>query len=350
MLQTTPRALQDIYDRGFFTEQVEGSSRSATVMVPHILALFPRTASVVDVGCGTGVWLQHFKGAGVPHVLGLDGGGALDNDMLLLEHHEFRHADFTKPLRLPDRFDLAISLEVAEHLPPSAAQTFVANLCQLSDAVVFGAAIPGQSGTWHINERWPSYWAALFDAEGYELFDVLRPQVWYDRRVEWWYAQNTLVFVRRGRDTVAEGVRAAQKQAIPALDFVHPRCFEAFRRSGEAQRVQAHAADVPVTAGTPDVVMEMLIAEAEARAINAEARATKAEVRAVNAEERAAEVQARLTAIVYSASWRITKPLRLLTEPFPQLRSFIRTALAPVWRMARFVARSMARSLRAGRG
>jgi hypothetical protein len=50
------------------------------------------------------------------------------------------------------RFDLAISLEVAEHLPEGSAGALVSTLIEAAPVVVFSAAIKGQSGTNHINE------------------------------------------------------------------------------------------------------------------------------------------------------------------------------------------------------
>jgi len=215
---------------------VEGATRSAALMVPRILKRFPNITSVVELGCGTGVWLHFFKSNGVPKVLGLDGETS-DSNLLILPGGEFRAVDLSKSLCLQEKFDLAISLEVAQHLPPEAAQTFVASMCRLSDLVIFGAAIPGQSGTEHVNERWPSYWTALFDAKGYEVFDILRPLFWYDQRIEWCYAQNSLVFVRRNRrdlTQIAQAVVALQEPPRP-LDVVHPRCFEQLQRLMETQ-------------------------------------------------------------------------------------------------------------------
>jgi hypothetical protein len=287
----------------------------------------------------------------MPRVLGLDGGNAEDGFMLL-RHEEFRRVNFAEPLRVTERFDLALSIEVAEHLPPSMATHFVASLCQLSDAVVFGAAIPGQSGTWHINERWPSYWAALFDAEGYDVFDVIRPLAWYDHRVEWWYAQNTMLFVRRGRDDLAQNARAAaMRQDVAApLDRVHPRCFEAFRRSLETHeraledlRTQlavatTRASEAEVRAGQAQAstaAAEASTAAAEARATAAEARAMEADARTAEAEARISAATANLTAILHSTSWRITGPLRRRVTRVPRLRRAVRSVLGPVWRVTR---------------
>ncbi len=329
MSQSTDQSLRSTYDRAFYVAQVEGSARSAAAMIPRILGLFPRITSVVDLGCGTGVWLHHFKRAGVPRVLGLDGGAA-DQGLLLLDHQEFRAVDFVQPLDLDDRFDLAMSLETAEHLPPSAAATFVANLCRLSDVVVFGAALPGQGGTWHVNERWPSYWAALFQAQGYEVFDVLRPEVWYDQRVEWWYAQNTLLFVRGDRQDLLPSLRDLQAaRRGHALDMVHPRCFEAHRRALEDLRVFVERRAREAAAAEPEHIAVVDAAASEA------ARLDAAEMRAM--ELRATAAEERLRAIELSASWRVTGVLRRLAEPYPQGRAALRRVLGPVWRAGRGV-------------
>ena len=79
-------------------------------------------------------------------------------------------------------------------------------MCKLSDVVLFSAAIPGQGGTHHLNERWPSYWANLFGSAGYDVLDVVRANIWDDARVEWWYRQNLLVF---GTKRVYLGSRVA---------------------------------------------------------------------------------------------------------------------------------------------
>jgi len=203
----------------------------------------------------------------------------------MLSDDEFRAVDLSEPVHFPEKFDLALSLEVAQHLLPGAAQTFIASICRISDLVIFGAAIPGQWGTGHVNERWPSYWAALFDAKGYELFDILRPLVWYDQRIEWCYAQNSLVFVRRTRDDLMQIARtAAADQGPPKpLDLVHPRCLEYLQRLLEARNKAL------VVALRKKTSYETRMAEAEAKAQEANARAAEAEAKADEANARAVQ-------------------------------------------------------------
>lgn len=214
----------EIYTASFYRQLHEGAVRSAEVIVPLVLELIP-TRSVVDLGCGEGAWLATFRQKGVDDVLGIDG-DYIDRTELRIPAQCFRTADLSMPLALDRTFDLAISLEVAEHLPPASASIFVESLTRLAPAVLFSAAIPFQGGTNHINEQWPEAWAELFLAHGYGVVDAIRKRVWHDQGVEWWYAQNTLLFVRR--ELLAQNSRldAEFRCSNPKqLSIVHPRKY-----------------------------------------------------------------------------------------------------------------------------
>lgn len=60
--------------------------------------------------------------------------------------------DVGAPIELHRRFDLVLCLEVAEHLPASAADTLVRSLTGLGNVIAFSAAIPFQGGANHVNE------------------------------------------------------------------------------------------------------------------------------------------------------------------------------------------------------
>lgn len=231
------------YDRPYFDTFREASRSSAAAVAPRVVELVqPR--SVVDVGCGVGEWAAAFKAAGVGDVCGVDS-AAVEGD-LAIDAAEFVAADLTQPLDLDRTFDLAVSLEVAEHLPPEAADGLVATLCDLAPVVLFSAAAPHQGGHLHLNEQWPDYWAQRFAAQGYRVLDCLRREFWTDSRVEWWYAQNVLVFAT-GESFEVLATRAKQLAGPPTVPpLVHPRSLE---RSAWRERVLA--AWVDLAAATP---------------------------------------------------------------------------------------------------
>jgi cyclopropane fatty-acyl-phospholipid synthase-like methyltransferase len=185
------------YDRDFYQDQVAGSLQSAREVIPAVVALVqPR--SVVDVGCGMGTWLSVLREHGVEDVMGLDG-EYVDREKLLIPRDRFVARDLTKDFELERKFDLVMSLEVAEHLYEEFAEGFVKSLVSLGETVLFSAAIPGQGGTHHVNERWPEYWRNLFAGHGYVPIDCLRHRLWNNRKIQVCYRQNIMLYVSEGR-------------------------------------------------------------------------------------------------------------------------------------------------------
>jgi glycosyltransferase involved in cell wall biosynthesis/SAM-dependent methyltransferase len=212
------------YDRAFFLNNHRGAYRSAKEIVPHVLELL-QPQCVVDVGCGIGSWLAVFREHGVTDVLGLDG-AHVDLNLLQIPHEQFLAHDLTQPLQLSRHFDLALSLEVAEHLPADGAAAFVTSLVGLAPVVLFSAAVPYQGGTHHVNEQWPGYWISLFERHGYVVLDCLRDKVWGNNRVDWWYCQNLLLFCTPDVLQRNAGLRRELASTPRApLALVHPRLF-----------------------------------------------------------------------------------------------------------------------------
>ncbi len=208
------------YSTRYYEGLKEDSAASARVVVPLILRLFP-SRSVVDVGCGSGTWTRAYLDAGCD-ATGIDG-SVVQTDQLLIPPDRFQRLDLAQSLPAGRRYDVVNCLEVAEHLDPARGPSFVADLCRLADVVVFSAAVPGQGGTHHVNEQWPSHWIPLFRAQGFAPLDCLRWQIWENGEVAWWYVQNLFAFVRENR---LSDFPAATTAVRPwPTDVVHPRAY-----------------------------------------------------------------------------------------------------------------------------
>jgi SAM-dependent methyltransferase len=204
---------QSLYGRGYHSQRDE-RTRYAAQLITGLLMKHVAPASCVEVGCGVGTWLRVLKDGGTV-VRGYDGPWVDARD-LVIDADEFEATDLRTMPNDPGYYDLALCLEVAEHLPISVAPALVEWLCSHSPVVLFSAAIPGQRGRGHLNEQWQNWWADRFRAHEFVPLDLIRPLIWYDERVPHWYRQNVLVYTRPGTLRTEEGT-------VPALlDVVHP--------------------------------------------------------------------------------------------------------------------------------
>jgi len=150
----------------------------------------------------------------------------VQESQLRIPKSSFRKEDISKPFSVGRKADLAICLEVGEHLADAAAAGLVKSLTDTAPVVLFSAAIPDQPGTGHINCQWPEYWAALFKRYGYISIDCIRRKVWTDPRVEYWYAQNIFIYVKESGlgkyPKLAKEVECGYSESLP---LVHPRRY-----------------------------------------------------------------------------------------------------------------------------
>lgn len=219
MTQTT----HDTYDEHFYAGLTEGSLKSAMKVLPVLFSVYA-PKKVADFGCGSGAWLAAAGKLGAEMLHGFEGawqehGRMVDQSIVLTT------VDFEQGFKPGQRYDLAISVEVAEHLSERQARPFVEMLCRSSDVVMFSAAVPHQLGDDHRNEQWPSYWSRLFSEQGYDCYDIFRGNLWNDDDVHYWYRQNLLLYVNRNAPRAGldfEKLRALER---PILDVVHPRQY-----------------------------------------------------------------------------------------------------------------------------
>lgn len=218
------------YNDHFYKAQIKESYEAAKQYV-RALSLIHKPKSTADLGCGRGAWLKAFKENGTMTLVGFDGPWNKQEDMID-NSIKFNQVDLKKPLQknLKQKYDLAISLEVAEHLPLSSAPIFVRNLTSLSDNILFGAAYPMQGGVDHINEQPHSFWANLFLKEGYLPFDLFRSKMWGTSSIPFWYQQNTFFYVKKNT-ALFKKLKNKKIHPIDNINFmncVHPELLEMY--------------------------------------------------------------------------------------------------------------------------
>jgi Glycosyl transferase family 11. len=184
------------YTSRYYHQISDGSIRSARLVL-EALGWMPE--SVIDIGCGVGEWNN-----GHPDYTGVD--FRINKKDLLIPAENFISCDLNNTYLEPGRkYDLALCLEVAEHLRPNRAEGLIKMLCSLSDRVLFSAAIPYQGGTGHINERFQTYWAGLFAEHGFGAAEI-QPAIRDCPDIEFWYRQNIILYERGARGVVCDFV------------------------------------------------------------------------------------------------------------------------------------------------
>ena len=208
------------YTQKFYENRHSLTKYSSEKALTVLLESFPTINSACDVGCGVGTWLSVLRKKGIKDVKGFDGNW-VDLKLLEIPVEMFQPVDLSEEIRAAPvrRYDLAISLEVAEHLPMEQARAFVSYLTRLSDTVLFSAAIPGQGGIEHLNEQWQSYWAMLFVEAGYAVADIIRPKLLKDRKILPQYRQNIIVYAKK--DAPAFDALAS---VTPSASSADPSC------------------------------------------------------------------------------------------------------------------------------
>jgi SAM-dependent methyltransferase len=226
----------EIYTKDFYDAEWLNARSSAGVIVPLLLQLIWPVRSVIDLGCGRGDWLAVFKEYGVEVICGVDGDW-VPRKILQFPKEHFVPYDLTQLFTMNRKFDLVLSLEVAEHLAEECAETFVRSLTSLGSAVLFSAAVPGQGGQHHVNEQWQGYWAKLFEHKGYMAVDCVRHRVWNNPDVLWFYAQNAVLYVDLERlENEPLLKREYELRGTSQLSMAHPEMVQLTLDHAKSQR------------------------------------------------------------------------------------------------------------------
>jgi O-antigen biosynthesis protein len=129
----------------------------------------PKT--VVDVGCAYGLLVEALCDRGVdaygydvsPYAIS----NARDDMRGRLAVHSILEPI---PLRTGKKYDLAICIEVLEHLPPEQADRALDNLCATSDMILFSSSPDDFDEPTHFNVLPTDQWKAKFAQRGFSPF------------------------------------------------------------------------------------------------------------------------------------------------------------------------------------
>jgi len=158
-----PAYTTEVYDKAYkdsvaYTDH--WNQRALLAVMAHLTGV---PTSFLDVGCGSGELVKLMHKFYPMVCVGID----------ISDRHydiyDIRKYDLRKPVDLGRLFQLVISWEVGEHLPPESADTYCETLARhvyKGGYLVFTAAAPNQGGNYHINEQPQCYWQKKLESRG----------------------------------------------------------------------------------------------------------------------------------------------------------------------------------------
>ncbi len=197
--------------------------------------------SIIEFGCGSGQLSKALAASGV-EITALD--GYATPDFAGISNISFHKVDLNNPdeaqtfLRsLNRKFDLAISMEVAEHLDPSVSASLIEMMTSVAEVVVFSAAVPEQDGDGHINCQSRSFWHDLFEKNSFQLKDTIRKQIRDNARVGKWYALNTVDYVRKTTSLSIQEYQELIKNLVASESEASSNFYYANRRADYKEQI-----------------------------------------------------------------------------------------------------------------
>ena len=125
-------------------------------------------STVLDVGCAVGYLVAALRDRGI-EAYGIDVSEyAISHAREDIKHYcRVCSALESLPSDLPQRYDLVVTIEVAEHLYEEDGKTFVKNICIYSDNILFSSTPDDITEKTHFNVQQPEYWAKRFAENGF---------------------------------------------------------------------------------------------------------------------------------------------------------------------------------------
>lgn len=210
-----------IYDHKYFNQMNANSIITAKAMAPLIDTILPDVKSVIDLGCGCGAFIKEFQLLD-KNILGLDIAEAAKNSLVIGDKYFSLH-NISKPYKPDNEYDLAICMDTAQLFSPAEADIILDNLTNSAPLILFSSAIPGSGGRHHLNEQYPTYWREKFQARSFVGLDIIRPLVWNNPDIFWWYKQGIFLAIHTSRQELI-----SRLENLPDFQFaplIHPDMF-----------------------------------------------------------------------------------------------------------------------------
>ncbi len=168
------RGASELYDASYYAHYYSEGDRVAYERREPWLSFFAAVAerivadiapsSALDIGCAHGFLVEALRDRGV------DASGFDVSEFAISQVREdvrphCRVGDVLQPI--PGRYDLVVCIEVLEHLEERDADVAVANICAVTDDVLFTSTPVDYREETHVNVRPPEYWAGLFARHGF---------------------------------------------------------------------------------------------------------------------------------------------------------------------------------------
>ncbi|WP_407525573.1 methyltransferase domain-containing protein [Lacibacter sp. MH-610] len=225
--------MTDYYHSGYFSSSIFDYDYAA---IAETIIKGYQPKRIIDFGCGTGDLAKAFASRGVT-VEAIDGYSTPDFSAYSNIH--FTKVDLNNTVatqhfleQFDGKFDLAISIEVAEHLNPAVSSSFIEWMTSMADVIVFSAAVPSQDGDGHINCRSRSDWYQFIKQDNFVIADTLRQHFISNPRLGLWHKLNIVDYLQKD-SAFAKRIQAVEltERLIAAETFAASQCFHYVKHS-----------------------------------------------------------------------------------------------------------------------
>lgn len=149
------------------------------------------SGSIVDLGCGMGTYVKHFREEGL-RADGFDG----NPQTPILTNNVCGVRDLSEPFTFETPYDWVMSLEVGEHLPAKFETVFINNLhVNNRTGIILSWAVVGQGGHGHVNERNNDYIKRRMATLGYVNDEAAERRLRTAATLRWF--RNTVMVFRK---------------------------------------------------------------------------------------------------------------------------------------------------------